>query len=207
MKKPERWQLRVAESSKDDHLDELEVHVQPGIKEDDLGFTEEEFLANPCEPPDADFFEAAQRWLDLGDAELALTELTHLNPSLKNHPDVLLLGWDIRAALGHWSEAFSIGEGLMRVIPEDFRSVVNRSISLRYMPGGGLQIAYDDLSKENYGDWHNYYLLARYACQLGKLDEARQLLASVAGNSGVRAMALDEPDFSPIWKFVDKKQW
>lgn len=179
----------------------LEHHVETDINYD------EDFTANPCEPPDVHYMDAAQGWLELGDASSALAELTRVNPSLKNHPDVLLLIWDIRAALGHWNDAFNIGEELMRVIPDDFRSAVNRSIALRYMPGGGLQLAYDDLLRSEPYNWHVQYLLARYSCKLGKLDEARQWLKRAGSGGGLREEALDEPDLEPIWKFVDKGKW
>jgi tetratricopeptide (TPR) repeat protein len=207
MKKTERWGFGLVDSPDGKRLDELEGGLQLGLKEDDLDFSEEDFIANPCEPPDVHFMEAAQGWLELGDAASALAELAHLNPSLINHPDVLLLSWDIRAALGHWSEAFDIGEELMRVIPDDIRSVLNRSTALRYMPGGGLRLAYDDLLRSEYGDWQVLYLLARYACQLGKLDEARQWLRRAGSGGGLRETALDEPDLEPIWAFVDQSKW
>jgi hypothetical protein len=192
---------RTKTKTSDQVVNGLEHHVETDICYD------EDFTANPCEPPDVHFMEAAEGWLEMGDAASALAELTRLNPSLKNHPDVLLLCWDIRAALGHWIEAFNIGEELMRVIPDDFRSVVNRSIALRYMPGGGLQLAYDDILQVGSFHWKIDYLLARYACQLGKLDEAQQWLRRAGSGSGLRKTALDEPDLAPIWEFVYKRKW
>jgi tetratricopeptide (TPR) repeat protein len=168
---------------------------------------DEDFTALPCEPPDVHSIDAACGWLELGDAASARKELADLDASLKKHPDVLLLSWDIDAALGDWEAAYATAQEMMRVIPDDIRSWLNRSIALRHAEGGGAQAAYDALlTGERHFDLNSrFYLhLARHACQAGKLQEARLWLcrANELGCGGVKDIALDEPDLEPIWEYV-----
>jgi hypothetical protein len=89
-------------------------------------------VANPCEPPYLHYMEGAQGWLELGDARSALHEIRRIDADLKNHPDVLLLTWDIQAALRNWDEAYKIGDCLVKVIPDDLQSWLNRSESIMH---------------------------------------------------------------------------
>ncbi len=49
------------------------------------------------------------------------------------------------------------------------------------------------------------YNLACYACQLGRMQEAKEWLGraiDVGEPNAVRLMALDDPDLEPLWKSI-----
>src|SRR6266516_2794410 len=51
------------------------------------------------------------------------------------------------------------------------------------------------------------YNLSCYACQLGRLDQARQWLqraVKVAGKEKIKFMALNDDDLSPLWEEIEK---
>lgn len=47
---------------------------------------------------------------------------------------------------------------------------------------------------------HLFYNLACYACQMGRREEARNLLQrAIEGDQALRTMALDDPDLEALW--------
>jgi tetratricopeptide (TPR) repeat protein len=162
---------------------------------------EDDLTQNPCETPYVHYVNAAKGWLQLGDVASALKELTYLDSSLKNHPDVLLLRWDIHAALGNWNEAYEIALALIKIIPEDVKSWFNRAEALRHIAGGCIGAAYETLLpgakifEENY---LFHFWLARYACLAGKIREARHWLLRAGVLGSVKKIALEEPDLQPL---------
>lgn len=168
---------------------------------------EEDLTANPCEPPQLHYMEAAKGWLELGMAPFALQELNRFDAQLEGHPDVLLLRWDIHAAMGNWDGAYEVAEKLRQTVPEDLKGWLNRSEAMRHMHGGGIQPAYEALLlgagvfRENY---LFHFWLARYACLAGITEEARHWLQCADQLGGVKKLALHEPDLEPIWEFVKR---
>ena len=89
---------------------------------------------------------------------------------------------------------------------------MNRSYAIRRAPGGGVQAAYDALkpAAERLSDLEQVtFNLACYACQLGRLQEAREWLAkafAAAERSGRvklrRQEALEEADLQPLWSEI-----
>ncbi len=150
---------------------------------------------------------AARAWLELGDAASAREELTRVNSCLDTHPDVLLLSWDIDAQLGNWDRAYETARELIRVIPNDLRSWLNRSNALRYMKGGSVEMAYKALLPGEdtfYNNCEFHFHLARYACQAGRLEEARHWLRCAGPVEIMNEMALAEPDLQPLWGSLDE---
>ena len=64
------------------------------------------------EPPDALHLQAAQGWLELGNYLEADKELDEITASLRAHPDVLKVRWEIYAAAKKWEAALDIAAGL-----------------------------------------------------------------------------------------------
>ncbi len=109
--------------------------------------------------------------------------------------------------LGDWNEAHKTAQELIRVIPDEIKSWLNRSNALRYMEGGGVQAAYEALlpGERKFNENYLFYFhLARYACQAGRLDEARQWLGRANGLGGIKELALDEADLESLSDYVDR---
>lgn len=157
---------------------------------------------------------AAQGWLELGDLKSALEELEQLRGEIRVHPLVLKIRFQIYAAAGKWGNAFTVAEGLTRVVPNEADSFICRSYAARRMDGGGLLTAFD-LLRDAVADFPDEpvipYNLACYSAQLGRLDEARHWLTrtfEVSERIGTRqrwhATALKDPDLEPLWPELKK---
>ena len=78
------------------------------------------------------------------------------------------------------------------------------------MKGGGLQAAWDALlpAFEKFPKEPTIpYNLACYACQLRRLDEARQWLeraVKIAGKEKIKFMALNDDDLEPLWQEIKR---
>lgn len=178
-------------------------------KGESLGLDEadEDLTANPCEPPHLHYMQAARGWLELGMAPSALQELNRFDAQLEGHPDVLLLRWEIHAAIGNWDEAYQAAQNLIQSVPEELKGWLNCSEALKHMDGGGVQSAYEALlsGAKNFRENYLFHLsLARYACLAGKIEVARHWLKCAGQLGSVKKLALDEPDLEPIWEDVKK---
>jgi predicted metal-dependent peptidase len=73
----------------------------------------------PLQSPDTLHLQAAQGWLELGNYVEADAELDGITASLRAHPDVLKVCWEIYAAAKKWEAALDIAAALVRLIPEE----------------------------------------------------------------------------------------
>jgi Flp pilus assembly protein TadD len=161
-------------------------------------------MAN-LEPPDTHALSAAQGWLELGNAAEALSELAKISPAQQAHPSVLELRWSACAATESWAPALETATDLIRVAPENANGWLNRAYALRRVEGGGLAQAWEALlpaveifPKEPVV----FFNLACYACQMGRLDEARRKLrraAEIGDAKDIKRMALEDADLKPLW--------
>lgn len=153
--------------------------------------------------------DAAEGWLGLGNWKEAELELAQVSESLRGHPEVLQVRYLVESEAKHWEACVEIANALISALPKDSFGWINRSYALRRAPGGGLQAAYDALrpGAEQLKDLEPVtFNLACYACQLGKLDEARDWLkkcfaaATRHGRLKRRQQeALAERDLEPLW--------
>jgi len=165
-------------------------------------------------PPDTMFLLAAEGWLELGDWKSAEEELSRITPELLADPAVLKVRWGVCAQGKQWDAGVEIGQRLVEIEPTESFGWVNRSYALRRASAGGLQAAYDalvpaaaclkDLEQVTFN-------LACYACQLGKLVEARQWWQkcfSEALRAGrekrIKKAALVESDLQPLWAEIER---
>lgn len=63
--------------------------------------------------------QAAQGWLELGNWREANEELENVTASLRAHPDVLRLRWQVYKLAGKWDGALEIGKTLARLEPDE----------------------------------------------------------------------------------------
>lgn len=70
------------------------------------------------EPPDSNFLEAAQGWLDLGAAKEAVAELDRISAENRAHPEVLQMKWRVCSSSGQWEVCLATATELTQVAPD-----------------------------------------------------------------------------------------
>jgi len=161
-------------------------------------------------PPDIHFLSAAVGWFELGNLEEAKAELEKVAPAAQNHPDVLEVRWLVYAQEKNWEEGLAVAEKLFEIAPERSSGWLHRAYALRRLRRGGLQTAWDALlpAFEKFPKEPTIpYNLSCYACQMGRLDEARQWLqraVKIAGEEKIKFMALNDDDLEPLWEEIKR---
>lgn len=156
----------------------------------------------PLNYADAHRLRAAQGWLELGDSKSAAEELQQIGAESQEHPLVLMLGWHVHAKAANWAACVETGRLLTRVVPGSPFGWVNLCNALYFV--GRTQEAFDTLLPLLATFPTNEllpYNLACYACQLGRLEEARSYLekAFALGDAQeLRLKAQDDPDLKPL---------
>ena len=96
-------------------------------------------------------------------------ELEKITASLRAHPDVLMVRWQIYAKGQQWEGAFEIARALAEMVPEFPTGWIYQAEALRRMPGEGVKKAWaallpaaDMFPKEP----AILYNLACYSCQM-----------------------------------------
>jgi tetratricopeptide (TPR) repeat protein len=158
------------------------------------------------EPPDSLHLEAAQGWLGLGNHIEADAELDNITASLRAHPDVLRVRWEVYAAAKKWEAALDIAAALIQLDPDGPLGWVNRSYALHELKRTAE--ARDNLLRvvDKFPISATMrYNLACYECQLGRLEQAKEWLEKAFKLGDARAMklaALDDPDLEPLWREI-----
>jgi Flp pilus assembly protein TadD len=158
---------------------------------------------SPLTPPDSHHLLAAQGWLGLGAHQDAAAELDCLAPTLRAHPDVLAVRWQVCAVARNWEDAVACGAALAEIAPDDPRGWLNRSYALHELrrTAEALDSLLGVVTRFP-AEPTMRYNLACYACQLGDLPAARAWLErAFAGEGGgaLRSAASDDPDLAPLW--------
>lgn len=149
---------------------------------------------------------AASGWLGLGDFDSANDELKHISPPMREHPAVLLAQCEIDYTANNWKSFLPIAEKLLQQMPKLQVVWINRSYALHEL--GRTQEAFDALlpaARKFPKRWLIRYNLACYCSQLRQLREAMQWLRraiDLASKKEIIAMALNDPDFEPMWNEI-----
>ena len=161
-------------------------------------------------PPDSHHVKAATGWLELGNRGEALAELALVSAANLQHPAVLELRWMILAGQERWEAALDVATTLLSSAPDHSAGWLHRAYSLRRTPNGSIEKAWeallpaaDKFPKEPI----IFYNLSCYACQMNRLDDARQWFqrALKAGKKDkIKIMALADADLKPLWKEIRK---
>jgi tetratricopeptide (TPR) repeat protein len=160
------------------------------------------------EPPATHFLSAVVGWLELGNGEEAKAELEKVSPELRDHPDVLEVRWLVHAHEKDWDEGLAVAQTLVQSAPARSSGWLHQAYALRRATDGGLQAAWDALMpafKMFPKEATIPYNLSCYACQMGKLDEARLWLErafKVGSKEKMKFMALDDADLEPLWQEI-----
>ena len=162
------------------------------------------------EPPDSFYLNAAIGWLGLQNRVEARLELERISAGKREHPDVLEVDWVIHAEAREWSEGLRVARLLVKKAPKRATGWLHQSYALRRASEGGLKAAWDALlpavakfPKEATIP----YNLACYACQLGRMDEAKAWFdraIHVGGKKSIKEMALADADLEPLWPDILK---
>ena len=153
--------------------------------------------------PDSHHLAAAEGWLELGNYLEANEELETITPTLRGHPHVLELRWNIYAKAGRWDMAAEVACSLTLMLPENSFGWIHRAYSLHEL--GRTQEAWNVLHPkvDKFSDQYIIsYNLACYACRLGNMNDSLRWLEKAIGLAGkkeIRVMALDDPDLEPLW--------
>lgn len=145
----------------------------------------------------------ATGWMELGNVVEANEELDKISPSLRAHPFVLDVRWQIYALAKKWEACVDLAEALVKLVPNQLNGWLHRSYALHSMKR--TQEAFDRLlpARDMFPNEQMIpYNLACYSCQLGRLEEARKWLALAfeIGGKEIKLMALDDPDLEPLWR-------
>lgn len=151
---------------------------------------------------------AASGWMDLGCLTEAHEEIDRIPADQLEHPEVMEIRWDLAVAAESWETAFRIAQRWLALTPDDAQPWLRRAYAARRRPGGGLAQAWDALlpaaskfPKEAIIPFN----LACYACLMGHLDRAQDLLRiamSIGGADRIRELALADQDLEAIWSQV-----
>jgi tetratricopeptide (TPR) repeat protein len=158
------------------------------------------------QPPDTLHLQAAQGWLELGNHIEADAELDNITGSLRAHPDVLKVRWEIYAAAKKWEAALDIAAAIAQLDPDDPLGWVHRSYALHELKRTAE--ARDNLLRvaDKFPVSATMrYNLACYECQLGNLERAKQWLEKAFAIGDARKMklaALEDPDLEPLWRDI-----
>ncbi|MBL9139312.1 MAG: tetratricopeptide repeat protein [Verrucomicrobiales bacterium] len=159
-------------------------------------------------PPDSHFVNAAAGWLELGLPDEARRELTLINPAFRRHPEVLIVEWELLARDRRWDDALDIALRLLEADRARPTGWINRSYALHelrrtaeardaLLPALPLFPSIGVIP----------YNLACYACQLGRLEEARTWLRQAMkldGRDIVLERARRDADLAPLSAEFDR---
>ncbi len=160
--------------------------------------------------PQADAFHlrAAEGWLELGLPVDAFAEIKEIPESRRQHPAVLTVLWRLHSHSQHWRKCVEIADELVQVEPKDPSGWIHRSYALHELKRTKEAA---DLLEPALVRFPNEelipYNLACYACQLGKLNEAKALLvlAFRRGNAKeIKQRALEDSDLAPLREYLSK---
>lgn len=156
----------------------------------------------PIGPPYQHYISSAMGWIELGMPKEAQAELKRIPKPLQDHPEVLMVRWELHAKLQQWQQALQVARSLVQSTPSDPESWIKQSFCLHELKR--TQEAWDCLHSVQQ-EFENSptiaYNLACYACQLGEFESARAWLqhAKRVGDLwAILEMAATDPDLSPM---------
>jgi predicted Zn-dependent protease len=153
---------------------------------------------------------AAQGWIELGLHAEAEKELWQISPAYRQHPEFLEQHWHILAHRERWSDCLVVAKMILGQDTENAMGHIQLSESLLNIEG--VQMAYDALrpAAEKITDSITiFYNLSCYACELGKIDEARKWLAKTFAEAKdseydgfYQRLAADDFQLKPLWSEI-----
>jgi Flp pilus assembly protein TadD len=163
----------------------------------------------PLGPPDSHHLNAAQGWIELGDARSAAEALAAVSVDGQKHPDALAVRWGLLAHQRDWRAAHAVAQTALNLMPDRPGPWIQRAYALHEMKR--TQEAYDGLvpaAGTFPGEMIIPYNLACYCCQLGRRVEAMgwyERALRTGDASRIKQMALNDPDLEPMWDEIKQR--
>jgi hypothetical protein len=161
-------------------------------------------------PPEAQHhLNASKGWFELNNHVEANRELDRIAPSLRVHPEVLEMRWQIHAKMKWWTAALEMASTICELAPERPTGWILRAHSLHQLER--TDRAWDLLTTiaERFPKLATIpYCLACYGCRLERKDEAWSWLQRAMDRGGVAKiaqMALTEGDLKILWSEIASK--
>lgn len=157
------------------------------------------------EVSDLHILRAVEGWIELGNFAEAEKELDLLAPGKQKHPDVLEFRFQIFANQQKWDICREIAEKLTKIEPARCSGWLHLAYATRRATDGSIEAAWQILlpAAERFPKNSTiHYNLACYACQMDRLNEARQWLESalaIGEPKTIKQMALADKDLQPLW--------
>ena len=164
--------------------------------------------AKPLQPPHSLSLQAAEGWMELGNAAEAKSEVLKIPVRFRSHPDVLEVHWHICARLGQWEVCLDLARTLTRKAPGRVSGWVNLSFALHELK---MTIeAWDNLfavAARFPSEPTIPYNLACYGAELGRLWEAERWLKQafkLGKAEELKRLALADSDLKPLWDRIEQ---
>jgi tetratricopeptide (TPR) repeat protein len=164
------------------------------------------------EPPDSHYLQAACGWLGLGDVAEAEAELAQISPSLRRHPEVLQVRWQLHARREEWPVCLDLAKSLTQIAPERRFGWIHLAFSLHRLSRTreALEILLYALDMFEPNATMAFYL-SRCCCRLGRMFEGRTwlekafaLVQQADERRRLKEQAIAEPDLAPLRAEIEK---
>jgi predicted Zn-dependent protease len=151
--------------------------------------------------PSDPFVKAAIGFLELGDPYAAWDELEQIPAEYRAESIVLVMRYEVYMALERWDEAVEIAQHLVKTDPSEPMLFVNLAMAEVKKSGYGVA---EGILREALKAFPHHpninYNLACYSAQLGKVEEAKRLLAiAIELDPIFREASLEDEDLVGIW--------
>jgi predicted Zn-dependent protease len=152
--------------------------------------------------PDDHYVHRAEGWLDLGDFQEAERELESIALERRDHPEVLVLRWQIYSRAQRWNDCMAVADVLTKRFPENPCGWIVLAQTLYHTQRVAEAYKIGVSKAEEFPEsWQLLYDTACYACLLRKRRKAQQYLHSAmeVGNAKeIRLRASQDPDLAAL---------
>jgi tetratricopeptide (TPR) repeat protein len=140
-------------------------------------------------------------YLELGMLQEAWDALEEIDAEQRHLPDVLQVRLEIYRRMEKYEGMATIAEHLTKTLPEDSQNWISLAYAQRrYIDLQTAQKTLLEAQKRFPEEATIPFNLACYACQLGRLDEAKEKLAkAIEMEPAFKAAALEDEDLKAIW--------
>jgi tetratricopeptide (TPR) repeat protein len=140
-------------------------------------------------------------YLELGMLQEAWDALEEIDAEQRHLPDVLQVRLEIYRRMEKYEGMATIAEHLTKTLPEDSQNWISLAYAQRrYIDLQTAQKTLLEAQKRFPEEATIPFNLACYACQLGRLDEAKEKLAkAIEMKPAFKAAALEDEDLKAIW--------